>query len=48
MTSADLLSLLQGAADIHAADLDVPGEVRQFQGGLDEVQTYLNGLLKKH
>ena len=26
----------------------VNGDVRQFTGGWDEVQTYLNGLLKKH
>ncbi|HEY6577714.1 MAG TPA: thioredoxin domain-containing protein [Rhizomicrobium sp.] len=26
----------------------VNGQLRQFEGGWDEVQTYLNGLLKKH
>jgi protein-disulfide isomerase len=26
----------------------VNGEVRQFTGGWDEMQSYLNGLLKKH
>ena len=26
----------------------VNGEIRQFQGGWDDMQTYLNGLLKKH